>query len=1109
MPSSYNILIEKLNEFIRKYYTNLILRGLLISCAFIIAGFICITSLEYNLYLPGFWRAVLFYGFIFCSLLLLASLVLLPFLKRNRIGKTLSYEDASQIIGTHFAEVKDTLLNVLQLHKNEQTHNNDSDLLRAAIDQKIATLKPISFPSAIDLAQNKKYLKYALPPLFAFLIILFAAPSVFKDGTNRLFHSDQFYEKEMPFRIRIINSKLEVLENQNLTLQIETDGDILPDKVSILYNGLVYDMKKVDKTHFEYLFSNIQNNISFQFSAASFTTKPYVIKVLPKPTVVSFDVHLSYPNYTGKKPETLKNTGDLTLPQGTQVTWTFYTKETEAILIEFNGSESKIQAISNSKYTYSKTINQSSRYNIKASNTYVKNNDSVFYTIQIIPDLYPEITVQEFKDSANQYSLFYSGDATDDYGINALNFVCDIKKRDSSKIVHTTKNLTVSKGSKYAQFTHYLDVKSIGLLPGDEVTYYFEVRDISGKTSRSSIKHYKAPTIEEREKATDKNNETIKDQLEKYSNESKEIAKEMKKLQERMLQKKQSDWNDKKQLQDIVNRQKQLQENVEKMKNQMEQNHQQQDEYKETDTEIKEKQKQLEKLMEDVLSDEMKEMIKKLEKMMEQLNKQDIMKNTEEMKMNDEKLNKELDRMLELFKKIEQEQKIKETSEKLEKLAQEQEKLSKESLEKNSDSKELKDKQNALNNKMKDIQNEMKDIEKMNEKLEEKADMKEAEESINKAEEEMQQSGNDLEKNDKKNASSKQQSAAQKMKQASEQMKNQLGQQQEEQLQEDMNSLRQLLENLISLSIDQERIMDETKRSTINTPKYVSLIQQQKKIAEDSKMIEDSLYALAKRQIQIEAIVTKEITDINKYQNYVLRSLEDRNISESVVRQQMIMTGYNNLALLLSEALQQMQQQMQQMKNQKPGSGACKKPGGKGGTKPSMSQLSKMQQQLNDQMQKVGEMIKNGQMKPGDKGYSKEMAQMAQQQAAIREALQELNKNESGDGKSAGSFQKLAQMMNQTETELVNKRLTEEMLKRQQEITVKMLDYEKAQKERGEKEEREATSASDKQVKMPPSMEEYIKKRNQELELYKTLPLNLKPFYKNMVQEYYKAIGKR
>jgi hypothetical protein len=1107
MFSSYQILIDKLNEFIKKYYTNQLLRGLMVSGAFIVASFIAINILEYYFYLSSLTRKILFFGFIFSSFLLFVWLILLPLLKIYKLGKTLSYEEASKIIGTHFSEVKDKLLNVLQLQKDASISNQDNTLLEATINQKINELKPISFPKAVDFTQNKKYLKFLIPPICIFLFILFGAPSIFKDGTKRLFYNDQFFEKEMPFSINIQNKKLEALQQDNFLLQIKTDGKALPDKVSIKIGELIYDMKKVDKTTFEYEFTNLQKSQEFQFIASEFITKPYTLTVLAKPFIVSFDVLLHYPAYTGKSNETIKNTGDLNVPQGTNITWIFYTKETDNIKLVIDNKTVIAKKESDNKYSYSQAFSQNSNYSMMVSNQYLSNNDSVAYSISVIPDQNPELTVEEFKDSANIYSLFYSGDATDDYGLSSIRIIYDIQRADSNKSNKLIKNLPCTKGSKYSQFTHYLDIRSMEVNPGDVLTYYFEAVDIAGKTTRSQIKQYKSPTINEREELTDKNNNSIKKDLEKSIKESQEIAKEMKKMQEKLLDKKQADWQDKKQLQDLINRQKQLQENVEKLQQKLEQNNQQQNEYKEVDPEIKEKQKQLEKLMDELLSDEMKEMIKKLEKMMEQLNKQQMMKNTEEMKMNDEKLNKELDRMLELFKKIEQEQKIKETAEKLDKLAQDEEKLSQESKEKNQDSKELKDKQEKLNQQMDELKKEMKDIDKMNESMEDKTDMKEATESMDKASEEMQKSSDELSKNDKKSASESQKKASENMKDAAQKMRDKLSQEQTDQMEEDMNSIRHLLENLITLSFDEEQNMAACKKATINTPLYVSLIQKQKKIAEDSKMVEDSLYALAKRQIKIESIVTKEITDVNKHHKYALESLEDRRVAEGTVHQQFVMTGYNNLALMLSEALQQMQQQMMEMKNKKPGDGSCKKPGGKG-AKPSASQLSKMQQQLNDQMQKMGEIIKSGQMKPGDKGYSKEMAEMARQQAAIREALQELNKNESGDGKTAGSFQKLAQQMNQTETELVNKRLTEEMLRRQQDISVRLLEFEKAQKERGEKEEREAVNATDKAVKLPPSLEEYLKKRNQEIELYKTLPPNLKPFYKNMVQEYYKAVGK-
>jgi hypothetical protein len=162
MFSSYQILIDKLNEFIKKYYTNQLLRGLMVSGAFIVASFIAINILEYYFYLSSLTRKILFFGFIFSSFLLFVWLILLPLLKIYKLGKTLSYEEASKIIGTHFSEVKDKLLNVLQLQKDASISNQDNTLLEASINQKINELKPISFPKAVDFTQNKKYLKFLI-----------------------------------------------------------------------------------------------------------------------------------------------------------------------------------------------------------------------------------------------------------------------------------------------------------------------------------------------------------------------------------------------------------------------------------------------------------------------------------------------------------------------------------------------------------------------------------------------------------------------------------------------------------------------------------------------------------------------------------------------------------------------------------------------------------------------------------------------------------------------------------------------------------------------------------------------------------------------------------
>ncbi|MEY4875805.1 MAG: hypothetical protein RL708_954, partial [Bacteroidota bacterium] len=150
---------------------------------------------------------------------------------------------------------------------------------------------------------------------------------------------------------------------------------------------------------------------------------------------------------------------------------------------------------------------------------------------------------------------------------------------------------------------------------------------------------------------------------------------------------------------------------------------------------------------------------------------------------------------------------------------------------------------------------------------------------------------------------------------------------------------------------------------------------------------------------------------------------------------------------------------------------------------------------------------KNGKISNKEGTSSKEFAEMAAKQAAIRKALQQFDKENNKDGKSKyGNLQQLAKDMERNETDLVNKRLTAEMLRRQQDIVTRLLEAEEAERKQDQDNKRESKTAEDKQQPMPPALKEYLLKRQAELELYKTLPPNLRPYYKQKVEEYFKNI---
>ena len=136
---------------------------------------------------------------------------------------------------------------------------------------------------------------------------------------------------------------------------------------------------------------------------------------------------------------------------------------------------------------------------------------------------------------------------------------------------------------------------------------------------------------------------------------------------------------------------------------------------------------------------------------------------------------------------------------------------------------------------------------------------------------------------------------------------------QQQQDEMDMQATRQILENLIKISFDQEDLINKTKGVNIYNPQYLDIMKDQKDIQDDLQMVEDSIQELSKKVYQIQSFVTQQIADINKNMEQGLTALEQRQPGAAASNQQYIMTAVNNLALMFNEVLQQCNKKSQQM----------------------------------------------------------------------------------------------------------------------------------------------------------------------------------------------------
>lgn len=1106
---NYSILIQKLDSFIRKYYINRLIKGGLYSLGLLLGLFLLFSILEHNFYFEKGVRKVIFWGFIGISLLALTSWVFIPLLKYFRLGKVISHEQAAAIIGNHFTGVQDKLLNVLQLKQQEGT-SAQKELLLASIEQKTSEISPVPFKSAIDLGKNKQYLKYALPPFFLLLFMIIAAPNIIKDSTYRIMNNNKEFEKAAPFSFLMENEDYTVIQYQDYNLEVTASGAAIPNEAFIEIDGFQYKMNKLDKDRFSYDFRNVQKDTEFRVFSGSVSASPNTLTVLRKPNLNDFSVKLDYPNYIGRKDETLRNIGDMSVPEGTRAVWEFNTQYTDDISLKFGSSAIvPVERKDSDYFRYSKRLTQDSRYLLYMSNEQIPSPDSISYSINVIKDQYPTISVEQFKDSTENNIMYFVGTASDDHRINTLNFNYTITDQAGRQKKQETINL-LKPNQKELQYDHMVDIAELQMKPGDQLTYFFEAYDNDGvngsKSAKTGVMNFKKPTLEDFEEQEELNEEEIKKDLKKAAENAKKMQEEFKKLREKLLQKKELDWQDKEELEKLLEQQKEIQEKLKDAKEKMDENMEKQEEFDQQKEEILEKQEKLQEMMEEALDPEKQELMDKIQELMQELEKDNALEMMEQFEMDNETVEKEMDRLLDLYKQLEMEKEITEMVDKLEELAEKQEDLAEQTENQEKPQEELKKEQEKLNEEMEELQEEMEKLQEENEELSPPKDMgdkEENEEKMDDIQEEMEQSKEQMEQNDNKSSSKSQKSAASKMKSMAGNLKSSMESGEQEQQQEDIKAIRQLLENLVTVSFDQEDLANSLNVTKANTPKYVELVQGQFKLKDDFAIIEDSLVALSHRVSEIESFVMEKVAEVKLNFKESIDNLEERLIPQSKDHQRRTMTNLNDLALMLSESMDQMQQAAAASM---PGSQMCDKPGGKGGGKSGgkkpMDKITDGQQGMQEGLQKMKDGMKNG-----EKGSAKDFAQQAAKQAALRKALQDLQQDRQEQGKGTdGGLQEIIDEMNKIEIDLVNKKLNNETLKRQQDIVTRLLEAEKSERQREFDNKRKAETGTDKKRELPPNLQEYLKKREAEIEMYKSISPELRPYYKYLVDEYYKAL---
>ncbi len=1123
--SAPNKLIEKIEGFTRKYYLNRLIQGVLVGAVLWIVFYLLINGLEYFSWFPPKGRFVLFLFLLAGSGFVLVYHFLIPLANLIRFRKKMSVEQASVMIGKFFPEIKDKLLNTIQLNNQMEAlktttivgpstgsgtldstgsvTDNDNALLAATIEQRSARLSPIRFSDAVDLRGNLKYLGIFFGSLFLLIALMVFLPSFAVQPTQRIVNYEQHFEKPLPYQVEIEQDDIETTQGKEVKFNIRVTGDRIPDAFYVKSELGQQLMTKGSANDFSYTFKNLFNDLDFNVIGGEYTSQPLHITVHPNPTLLSYRCELRYPAYIHRTNETLDGKTRLIVPQGTRLTFSFTTRDTDQMTVSRDSLTTEL-TINDDIFEYQFVAAQSTKFEVQVQNAWNQTIDPLPFSVDVLPDAYPDIRVESFDEQLST-DVYFSGLVTDDYGFSKLTFNCIVKEPIEKNIV---KTVPLDLKQTRSSFFYSFNMDSLGIMPGQNMEVYFVVWDNDGfhgpKSKRSETFTYYKSSESALDSIANEQSEDIMERLSEKSQEADKLQDEIEKMLQDLIQKKDLDWSDKEKMKDLLEKQQQIQDEWNKLQEEQEKLSDFMKEHDIANEDLIKKQEQINKLFDEVIPEELRKMMEQIDKLLEEMPREQMQQMMQDIKKNNESMQELLDRNLALLEQLKMEKDLTDLANKLDKLGEELQNQETENQNKagevgdqNSDQKSAEEAKEEFDKMM----DELEQLLEKNQDLQQPFDMEKDEEMEESIDQDLDDAMQNEQSGEQQQSQSKKQQAGQKMQKMANQMMMQMQMGGAEQLAEDAHLMRILLENVVHASHEQEALMTEISKMRTDDPSLVDKIILQKEVADNFNMVRDSLRNLAMRQPMIQNFIFDELHTIENQTENAMKHLNDLKLSQATRHQQTAMMSMNNLALMIAESLDEMENSLESM-----GMGmSCSrpKPSKSGKESKNMQKMQQLQQQLSQQLQQLQQqMEKQSQQQPNS--MSEEFARMAAKQEMLRQGMQQMLKDMKENGQLGDDgLNEIIKDMEKLEEELVNKKINRQMIERSHRIESRMLESQKAQEKREQEEKRKSNEykGSHFDRKIDEYLYEQTLKKNQEF--LRSNPIEYAPYYKDKINDYY------
>jgi hypothetical protein len=1118
------------------YYKEKMASGVLLAVSGILIIALSESAIEGVLHFGVLGRTLLLLGGGAGSLVLIALLLLRPLLAKRGILPSLSEYDIADRVGALYPGIKDRLRNVLELAhlmQDQSSHVHSPELVDAAAKDLSEISNTLPFTAIVSFDSLHRYARWCMGVCVASLVLFGVSATGLSDAGRRILHCSQNFRPSAPFDIHVAPGNADVVKGMPVSFTIEliaskqTYVSRLPKSVvlSLQPDGVTV-AEQIPLTpdslgRFLYTIPAAKQSLRYRTTAGDMRSDEYRINVVDRPSVRSFAVLVTPPQYSRAQWQLLEdNVGDVSALAGSLIQWTVTAnKKLTVASVRCSDGTTLPCALTGNKFSSRLLLRQSLTYHFALTDESGNSGiNPIEYRMDVIPDELPTVAITQpgrNVDLTEAMMLPLHLKLHDDYGIGSLRLAYRLIQSKYEKPQEHYSYVTIPFVSPDRHQTGMTGVdgeidytwilSSLGLVPEDVVEYRAEIFDndvVSGsKMGVSETYLLRLPSIDEVFADADKAQSSASKNLDESLKQAEEFKKDVDNLAREMKKSQPPDWQQQKKASELAKKYEELQKKVDQVNRMIDEMTQQLQKNNVLSQETLEKYMELQQMMQQMDLKEFQEAMKRLQSSMQNFSPDQIKDAMQKVQFTEEAFRKSIERTLNLLKRIQVEQKVDEMVKRAEQMQEQQDTLEKETGKSDPNDKqkvdELARKQEDLRKDLQDLQKQLSELRKKMEEFAKEMPMNELQKSEEAAndqemEQEMEQSEQQLQAQQPQQAKQSQQKAGKKMQKMAQQMSRMQQQLLTKQMQETMAALRRAMKDLLQISQKEEALKNQTQRTDPNSPSLRDQAETQQDVAGDLRNVTNGLAELSQKSFIVTPEMGKAIGEAMGRMNQAVTGLDQRNGGAAGDAQTGAMASLNQAAQMVQDAMQSMQQD---------GSG------GSGGSL--MQQLKRMtgqQQGINMQTQQMGQ----------SQGMSQEQMQqagrLAAQQEALRKSLEQLNKeaqSSSERNRILGDLQRIADEMREVVKDMEQGNINPNTLQQQEKILSRMLEAQSSLREQDFEQRRRSVAGKMLVRPGPSALPANVEVDKLRRDLIKALEEGYSKDYQELIRKYFEALGKR